>query len=65
MKLLTPHQQSMVDRDTKVYDMYTKLLHQNTRKTAAMDAVRAKYGIFTYNTIYNIIKREEKRRNLV
>jgi len=62
MNVLTAHQKSMVDRDAKVYDMYTGLLHQNTRKTAAMDVIRAKFGIYTYNTVYNILKREEKRR---
>jgi len=62
MQVLTAHRKSMADRNAKIYDMYNQLVDRNVLKTAAMDAVKAKYGIYTYNTIYKILRQEALRR---
>jgi hypothetical protein len=62
MNVLTAHQAASIDRDKKVYDMYYDLIDKGSKKTAVMDAIKARFGIYTYKTVYNIITREGKRR---
>jgi hypothetical protein len=62
MDILTAHQQATIDKDKKVFDMYYELCAKGVKKTAAMDAIKNKYGIYTYRTIYNILIREADRR---
>ena len=62
MRLLTAHRQAMAERDAQAYDMYQLMVQKGAQKIAAMDAVREKFRIYTYNTVYNILRRESQRR---
>ena len=60
--LLTEHQQAKLARDAAVYDYYHNLVDQGGKKTAAIDAVKKKFSLYTISTVYIILKRESKRR---
>ena len=62
MEVLTAHRKAITSRNAKIYDMYHVLIDRNVGKKAAMDAVKAKHGIYTYDTIYRILRQEAVRR---
>lgn len=62
MTLKTKHQQITEAREAAIYKEWNRLrANPNSMKTAIAEALMEKYGIYSRATVYQIVKRVEKR----